>query len=461
MVMKIDNIFQNDRIKILLAAISIRVLFLIFFLAAGYSEDFAQAHYPDSATYIAPADSIIQKGQFLNENSLPEIYRTPGYPLFLAFCKLISGKARVWAAVFFQNLLNILAVLVLYALILELCRDRTAALAGSLLAAINLHDIYFSFFILSDSLFQSIILFAIYFLVRFFKRFRIIDLVWTAGLFSAGTFVRPSGLYLPLILTAVIGLVLFIKRTKKKALFYSLIFLLIGMGPAFLWQCRNERVAGFADFSAVRSANLYSYHSAGILAYKNGTDFYHEQENLKNSAELLELQKTMSLQEAEMTLATKIIIQNMPVYLLLNMEGAGLILLYPGVFDIFQVNSGFLDYIASIKSTFLDSSGFWDRLIPFLVQPYSILTLLDILILFGLSIVTILGIIRSFRTGISWYISLVLSGIFCYFLAVSAGPNGYGTFPRFRLSVSMLQALYFGIFICSAQKRKNLRKETR
>ncbi|MHC1773325.1 MAG: ArnT family glycosyltransferase [Flexilinea sp.] len=452
--MKINTFFRNDRIIILLASFSVRVLFLIFFLAAGFSETFSQNHYPDSATYIAPADSMIQKGQFLNENSAPEIYRTPGYPLFLAFCKLISGKAWIWTTIFFQNILSVIAILVLYALVLELCRNRTAALAGSLLVAFNLHDIYFSFFILSDSLFQSIILFAVYFLVRFFKRFHVADLLRAAGLFSAGTFIRPSGLYLPLVLTAAVFLVLLIKRAKKKALIYSLIFLLIGMGPAYLWLCRNERVAGFADFSAIRSSNLYSYHSAGVLAYKNGTDFYHEQANLKNSAELLELQKTMSLQAAEMTLAKKIIFQNIPVYLLLNIQGAGYILLYPGLFDIFQVNSGFLDYIAGVKSTFLNSSGFLDRLVTFLTQPYSILTLLDILILFGLSVVTILGIIRSFRIGIPWYISLILSGLFCYFLAVSAGPNGYGTFPRFRLSVSMLQALYFGIFTCSAQERQ-------
>lgn len=72
-----------------------------------------------------------------------------------------------------------------------------------------------------------------------------------------------------------------------------------------------------------------------------------------------------------------------------------------------------------------------------------------------LAIITILGMIYSFKLNFSRYVPLAILGVFFYFLFISSGPNGYGTYPRFRLSLSFIQAVYFGIFYDRMISRKS------
>ncbi len=461
-----ENI-RKDLLRITLTAVCVRLLVFFFLSGSGFSQETARTLYPDSVTYSAPAKAILEEGRFLNAEGAPEIYRTPGYPLFLAFCSLIFGDGWAEAAVFLQNLSNLAAVLLVYGTLLELCGNRRAAFSGGMLACLNIHDVYFCFFILSDILFQFLILAAAFFLIRFFKRLHSLPLILAAGLFAAGMFVRPSGLYLPVFLTAVIGGALFLRPRsalsekqdpglnpgRLRRVMLPLLFLILSMGPALLWCRRNEAVSGFSGFSAIQSANLYGYHSAGVLAFVNGTDFYQEQEHLRQNSELSELQNRMSLQQAETALAKQIILTHLPVYLLLNLEGAGMILLYPGLFDVLRLNNVFMAYLAEVRTIFLSPGSFLSRATGILFQPFSLLVGVNFLLLLALLLWTVSGMIRSLRGGTPWYIGLTLCGIFLYFLLISAGPNGYGTYPRFRLSLSLFQAIFCGIGLTAGKRR--------
>ena len=244
-----------------------------------------------------------------------------------------------------------------------------------------------------------------------------------------------------------------------KALISAILFLSIGFVPELLWQIRNEQAAGYSGFSAIQEENLYSYHTAGILAQKNGTSFYHEQENLKNDLKIQELTRTMSLQKAQRKIAVKVISDNLPTYLYLNLKGAGFILFYPGLFDIAQIYPSFRDYIANLKSGFLSGSSQLERIRNFLSNPFSLLTLLNCFLLLTFLVFTFWGIQRSFSSGIPLQINLMLLCVMIYFLAIHAGPNGYGTYPRFRLSISMLQTIYVGLFFATIIKKAEERKD--
>ncbi len=441
--------YRKDIIWIILIGVCVRILFTLFFLGSGFSMKDARQVYPDSATYIAPADSMLETGRFLNIDGAPEIHRTPGYPLFLAFCKLILGENWTPFTIMLQLLLNLMAVLLVHAVLHEIGVGRRGVFGGAMLAALNLHDVYFCFFILSDILFQFLILAAFFLLLRFLKTAHFRPLIGAALLFAMGMFVRPSGLYLPVLLSLILFGLFLLKRDWQWGMKLSALFLSVSLAPALLWCYRNESVSGFAGFSATQSSNLYAYHSAGVLAFVNGTDFYQEQEALGRNPELTALRDGMTLQQAETMLAKQILTQHLPVYALLMLEGAGLILLYPGIFDVFRLNDAFAIYLSGVRAIFLNGESLLSRAVEIIFQPFSLLAGLNFLILLALLIGTVSGMVRSVRGAIPRVIEIMLCAAFLYFLLVSAGPNGYGTYPRFRLSLSLFQAIFCGIAIAA------------
>ena len=442
---------KSPKIVFLILAITVRVFFLLFLFASGFSLEKAENLNPDSETYIVPANSLLSDFKFLNSDKTYETNRTPGYPFVIAGAKLIASDQWKWIVIFFQYGMNILAVMVFYDLLSLLIHNQKAVNLATFLAVINLHDIYFANLILTDSLFQSIILIGIYFFVRFLLRFKTSFLVMAMACMSIAAFIRPSGYYLPF--AVLIGVAVITFRNFKQLCKFSIIIFLIGIVPLLCWQHRNYRVADFNGFSSITTINLYYYHCAGINAVLNGTDFYTEQEKLMNNPELIELQKSMTLPAAEQKLAEEIILTHIPTYILLNIQGAGFIMLFPGVLDIFRIDDEKLDFLSELKEVYLQK-GLKGGIFFLLTNPMGILTILNEIVLLMLAFINLIGMIRSFSYLKPWYVPTALLCFFLYFLCVSAGPNGYGSFPRFRLSISFLQSLYVGIWYAFRQEKK-------
>lgn len=442
---------RSPKTFFLILAISIRIFFLLFLFTSGFSLEKAENLNPDSETYIVPADSLLTDFKFLNSDKAYETNRTPGYPFVIAGAKLIARDQWKWLVILLQYGMNILAVMVFYDLMSLLIRNQKAVNLATFLAVINLHDIYFANLILTDSLFQSIMLIGIYFFVRFLLRFKASFLVVAMACMSIAAFIRPSGFYLHFAI--LIGVAIITFRNFKQLCKFSLVIFLIGILPLLCWQHRNYRVAGFNGFSSITTINLYYYHCAGINAVLNGTDFYTEQEKLMNNPQLTELQKTMTLPDAEQKLAKEIISDHIPIYVLLNIQGAGMIMLFPGVLDIFRIDDEKLDFLSELKEVYLQK-GLKGGVFFLLTNPMGILTILNEIVLLMLAFINLIGMIRSFSYLRPWYVPVALLGFFLYFLCVSAGPNGYGSFPRFRLSISFLQSLYVGIWYAFRQEKK-------
>jgi hypothetical protein len=434
---------KRDLILLFLTAVLVRVLFVLYLSNNGFTLEKAVSYYPDSITYTAPAEMLLDQHQFLNADGKAEIVRTPGYPLMIAISKLLFPNQWASFLIIFQIGLNVAAVLTLYLLLTMLIPNRSASLLACLIAVLNIHDVYFSCFILTDSLYQSISFIGIFFFIRFLKEFRLKDLIWSSLAFLAALFIRPSGLFLPLLLMIALPFVIrnkFTHLVKVEAILFLIVYL-----PVICWGTRNANVAGYRGFSAITEQNLYFYHAAGINAELNQTDFYTEQENLQENPEYLQRLPTVSPETAQRELATTAIRNNFAIYLKLNIQGMGLILIYPGTMDIFRFQPDNPDIIEPIKQAYLQG-GAKSALIELLISPIGLLTLLDVGALIVLVLITIIGTVRSFQSQLPWYIPLAILGFFLYNLGVSAGPNGFGTYPRFRLSVSLIQALIAGFF---------------
>ena len=432
----------------LIAAIfAVRLLFWWGWAALGVNETASETLYPDAAGYIAPARSLLTAGAFLNAEGAPEIVRTPGYPLLIAACQALFGSRWLAALITIQLFLSALASFTFIKTLEGLGVPKMARDMLGLIAVFNLHDVYFALFVLSDSLAQSLFMGFVYFLVSALKNREPRDFVLTFALLTLATFVRPGSLFLPFFVIA--GILIFELRrgAPGKVIARILIaFILLVPFPIGAWAMRNRTAAGYFGFSAISDANLYFYHAAGVSAKLNGTDFYTAQEALKTDPAYLRNLETMIAPIAQRRAALPILSGSLPLYLALHVQGAAATLIYPGTFDLFRIVPRSLALIDSMKTAYLEHGLSPALLAALMTDPFGVLTLIDMLFLSLIAILTLRAILHAFRfRAADGSIRIALLGILIYNLIISAGPNGFGTYPRFRLSVSLLELLWIGV----------------
>jgi len=123
---------------------------------------------PDSQAYRGLAESIVSRGEFRREGQ-PEIFRTPGYPLFLGITERIGGRAGALAT---QVFLDVVLVGLTYVLARLLVGHKVALLAAALQALSPL-AIAGCCRMLSDSLCALLLTAAVLALVAHLKRARL------------------------------------------------------------------------------------------------------------------------------------------------------------------------------------------------------------------------------------------------------------------------------------------------
>jgi 4-amino-4-deoxy-L-arabinose transferase-like glycosyltransferase len=204
------------------------ILLMAFLLRAGWGLRQPAADQlgalPDQVEYLQLAQNLIHRHQFSFYDSRPNIqervraYRTPGYPLFLAACGASVRVARLA-----QAFIGALTALAAY-LLARHWLSNNAALLAALLVAVNPFLIYFSGLILSETLYTGMLAWALVLLMRsneatkrrrresgkenplvsspLLRRFVASSLLSGLLLLALGILVRPSGLFLPILMGA-------------------------------------------------------------------------------------------------------------------------------------------------------------------------------------------------------------------------------------------------------------------
>lgn len=444
---------RKTRLLILCTFIALRLLFYLLQPWLGIDAHSAQTLYPDSATYIAPAEALLGSGKFLNARGEAEIIRTPGYPLLIALFMTLFQQDWVPCLTLFQLICSAVACFFLVETLRKLGVSPKISCFLGAAAILNPHDGYFALFILSDSVAQSCFMFFLYFLVKALSGRQTCDYAFAFAFLTISIFIRPGSLFLPLFL--IIGIVwTLIRREEPKRIPPVVIaFLLLIVVPIGAWQVRNIIVAGYNGFSAISEVNLYFYHHAAIRASQNGTSFYDEQLSAADAPAYRILLETLPPHEAQRRLAMDSIRADLPRYLNLNLRGAVLTLLYPGTFDIFRSLPGPESLIAAVREIVLNSDRTPERIAGIVRDPFGIVTLLNVLLLIAMTLSAGIAMIRALRNRTpDRSLTIALIGIFLYNLAISAGPNGFGTYPRFRLTLSFLIWIWIGIGFSVNQK---------
>jgi 4-amino-4-deoxy-L-arabinose transferase-like glycosyltransferase len=234
-----------------LAALTLLTNFLYFAHSSG---DF---FYPDSATYIEPAKSMLAGHGFVSPDGEVETFRTPGYPVFLLpFIAVTHDFAS--AVVIAQHLMNVALAMAIY-LFARHRFSRGIAFAAAAIFAIDTPTIHYANKVLTETLF-TVGLFA---LIAFALRPRA-NLPLLGLLAGALVVVRPAGIVYFIVLTVV-----FILERRKHVALFVIASLLLPVG----WAARNRVRTGVFAIADVAGINMLLHRAAGSLAIFDDYEF--------------------------------------------------------------------------------------------------------------------------------------------------------------------------------------------
>lgn len=222
--------------------------------------------FPDSITYVYPAQTWLQYGAMWEAvSAAPLLLRTPGYPFFLALIGFFTGNLT-WAVAIAQNILSLFLLIPVY-LTANWLAGRAAARWAAFFCAASVLYFSLSFAVLSETLCVFLLAWFVFFTVRFLKQPRTADVAAAAVFLAASVYVRPAVYYF--MLAAAVILVCFqagklVRFPLHKIIVFFILPLLLLTGA---WQLRNRLQTGFGGFSSVGAYNLYMWNQ-DYLAHK-------------------------------------------------------------------------------------------------------------------------------------------------------------------------------------------------
>lgn len=253
--------------KFLLAIAILHAVFFILSLSVG------QTRLPDSEDYIWQADNFAQNGSFYAANpSLPikiDYYskRPPLYALFIwAITSVINS---LYAVIFIQNLLSIIAAWWVYKLLKDTFRVKRAAILTVLLWAAFPNQLLYANMVMSETLLQFFIVAAFYCFVRYWQNPQKTNYIYlNNAALALAMLTKPVMLYF-----WVINLVLLIVLAIKHKKYLLPIPVLIIPAIAMLWSEANFSKTGYRHYSSITHINLKDYNTKYFLFSKYGSQY--------------------------------------------------------------------------------------------------------------------------------------------------------------------------------------------
>ena len=306
----------------------------------------------DTDGYWQLAQNLADHGVFSRAGTpplLPDAFRTPGYPAFLA---LFHAIGLGWTAVgLVQSVLACIS-LALLVVLLQRWFDRKVVLAAAWLVAVDPESVLYAATVAPATLITLLLLAAV--AVAALVRRGWAGLV-AGALSGLAALVKPMALYFPVWLAGLC----FLWAKGKRGLAQALLVLVAATAVVLPWFARNQRVYGVWRFTSIQGFNLLYYNAAALESAERGLPVSVAQDSLAAELErrtpgfagLNELQKARAMEQ----LAVRRILSHPARYALLHLRGVPTSLLDPGRIDWARVlrlpnpSRGFFD-ILSISS---------------------------------------------------------------------------------------------------------------
>lgn len=315
-------------------------------------------------------------------NGVPEIARTPGYPILLLPGIVLGNIDFVTIAL--QIALSSLSVYLVFKVALLLFENTRIATLCALLYAVEPLSILYTARILSETLFTTLIILLLYCMVRYFLTYSIPFLLASAFVLAGLAYVRPIAYYLPVLMAVILLIWVFARKRKLDQVVAIGAFFLISMGLIGLWQVRNTNEADYRGFAAAMDYNWYYLNGGAVLAEKAGVARAQadQEQYFKDHPE----QRTWTqgrMFEAMGKEGRDIVLQNLPIYLVIHLKGTFRMLTSSG-------GSGLVQTLAPSPQTKQELAGATDRGLAALLTALARINPL-LLVVFSLSSLLLVG----------------------------------------------------------------------
>jgi hypothetical protein len=403
----------------------------------------------DTSSYTEVGRNLLQHGRFVADG-VPDLVRTPGYPLFFAITSLAGLPATAVASV----LLSVFSVFLVWKLGRAVFDDDRIALIAAWIFAFEPSSVALSDLLLSDTLFLAIFLFSMERLAEFLRRRRLGVLAVAGLLLAAATFVRPVTYYLPVALA--IGLYVVLARVPGLRWKAPAVLLISVLPWLAAWQIRNRVETGYSGFSSISEVNLYFHvtvnllervehrHDDAQLGYSsfcnchNGQSYLYEP-YVKQHPEQAGWNQAQRLAFMHSE-ATRVIREHFGTYLLYCLQPLIKTLAGPGTMYLDHQLAFYPEQYARTTGL-LDDAGLlrWAILLA-KAEPWELAEKAAFtVVLMGLYLLAARGLFLAargvFRGSMHSACLGMMLGISLYFLVISAAAGGLGADARYRLPV--------------------------
>jgi hypothetical protein len=240
----------------LLAATVVRVALLAAALARTGVSALVQ---PDTSSYLIPGRNLLLHGRFFADG-VPDLLRTPGYPLLLAITSLAGPLAGAVANV----LLSVFSVILVWRLGRAAFVDDRIAIGAAWIFAFEPLSVANSVVLLSETLFLALFLLSLERLAAFLRGHSLRALAASGMWLAAATLVRPVTYYLPVALA--MGLFMVLAREPGLRWKAPAVLLISVLPWLAAWQARNKLETGYSGLTSVSDLNLYFFVAADVTA---------------------------------------------------------------------------------------------------------------------------------------------------------------------------------------------------
>lgn len=408
--------------------LAVRVCVPLIALAVGNAPN--AFHEPDTRSYIAPAISLLQEGAFARSGE-SDVFRTPGYPVFLAI-GLQAGHVDL-VSIALQAVLGATTIALVYCLAFRIGGPQVGPIAAWCFALEPLSALY-ACKLLSETVFTFLLVLCLERFTAYRADRSLVPLMQSAFVLVVAAYVRPVAYYLPIVMTGLLFCVPPWRsspvRTRAMRCLAFLLFCVAFLVP---WQVRNHRQADYSQFSAVPAVNLYFWHAPAVLSRVHDEDFRALQKSLGLGNREVYFQ--LHPEQRDWTPGRR--------YRFIQKEAVETLGESPVTFG--------MVYAKGIVETLTDpgTSAFTGLLLRDSLSPnwrragvilfhggcIAVWGALALLAMVGL------GVCAVRRADWTWVVLLVVA---CYFIVLSGGPVGY---HRLRLPMMPTVAVYCGVGI--------------
>ncbi len=305
--------------KVLWAILLVYALLLALFLAVNYDQLVIS---DDTESYVVVAENLLSGKGFTDGDGLPDGFRTPGYPLFLAAVILCGGN--MLAVVIVQLCLAVFSLYLVYRICIIMGVKEKYALICTAMFLVDLSLYIYSATAISDAYFYFMLVISTYFLAKYLSNKKFLYFVLFAVMLNYSLAVRPILMYYNgLVCLFVLVLCLFKKASFKHLAVTVLLFAVVFGG----WSLRNYYTSGVFEMSNVRNYNMTRYDGSFLrselegISLNEARDAFEEEFSELYSEEELEGLSRSQLRKLKAEVGNSYIKEHFGAYLMQNVKG--------------------------------------------------------------------------------------------------------------------------------------------